>query len=257
MSIKLFWRCEGTSLSGTHDHSDGDTSTSGINGGALTAEAARIGSFGILRPSSQAGGFNFNAPGIFPGTVTAPTDSVGSIALSVFYPVAVDTGTSTAAGLRFRGTASPNDNFGFRPTGTGGYKFSMQSVAGGTINLATQDLITVGSWFGVVARWDFPNNKRRIELYDASGTKIDEAEDYATNIQAFIPPDISSGTNGINTGTAGASFAQNIYYDNLFIANAFDEPLQNNLTITSYTEYDGSLPEEVVSSVLMGQVWTQ
>ena len=49
MALTFYWRCEGTTLDGTHDYSAGATTMTAIGGGeSISATAAKIGSNGVL-----------------------------------------------------------------------------------------------------------------------------------------------------------------------------------------------------------------
>src|SRR5688500_7419965 len=53
MALNFFWRCEGTTLDGTHDFSAGDTTATATNTPAISATAAKIGSNGALFDSGS------------------------------------------------------------------------------------------------------------------------------------------------------------------------------------------------------------
>jgi hypothetical protein len=105
-----------------------------------------------------------------------------------------------------------------------------------TISL-TGNAFTPDAWFGVVARWDIPGDKMRLELYNAAGALVDSVEDTATDLSTYAPSELAS---QFLCGAGRASDAWATYVDNVFVANTYDELIQDNFTITSYTSYDGS-----------------
>jgi hypothetical protein len=89
--------------------------------------------------------------------------------------------------------------------------------------------LTTGVWYGVVARWDTVANVFRVEVYDALGALIQGVENTAQNLA------MQADTTTIQIGTIDAGAVCS--FDNIFIANDYDEPLEDFLTITSYTAY--------------------
>lgn len=233
MSLTLFWRCEGTTLSGTDDYTAGDTTASLINSSSITTVAARVGTNGLLKPSGFSGGATFSPSGIYPGNISSPSDGVGVIACSFkcVGSVSATANSGTSGYMRFRNSTSTNfiylglantTNVCMRISGSGGSK-DIETTGG---------VLTADAWFGVVGRFDFNNDKARIELYNSSGTLIDSAQSIGTDLSTYVLSDV----NILNCG-GFSSGAPDMYFDNFFVGNTYDEPVQNAFTISSYTAY--------------------
>ena len=239
MALTFFWRCEGTTLDGTDDYTLGDSTASLINSGAIEAAAARVGTNGLTAPASAAGGGGFNLAdnGIFPGTLASPSDLVCSFAFSMKWDTAVASASGTSAGFKFQGTAA-NDYIQVLTTNPGSnLTLGLRNATNGLLSLTTTgSAITADNWFGVVCRLNFATDDRKIEIYNAAGTLVDSAEDTSTDLASYVPADIKT-TAGMILGQHSGTHAQATYFDNFIISDAYDAPLQNNLTITSATEY--------------------
>lgn len=242
MSATFFWRCEGTTLDGTDDFSLGDTTASLINSGSISATAVRVGTNGLLAPATFAGGaaFNLANSGIFNGTLTAPSDLVTSFAFSFKWVTSIYGTAGSVIGFKFQGTAA-NDHLQVQST-TGGTDLTLRSrnATNGSADLTTAGGVLVAdAWYGCVCRVDYANDKRSIEIYNASGTLVDSASDTSTDLSANVPADIKT-TAGLVLGQKPASHGNDAYFDNFMISTVYDAPLQNNLTIASYTSYSES-----------------
>lgn len=245
MSLTFFWRAEGTTLDGTHDFTLGDTTASMINSGSISATAARIGSNGVLAPATFAGGAGFNLAndGIFPGTLSSPSDLVCAFGFSFYWATSVFASAGSVVGFKFQGTAT-NDHIQVLST-SGGANLTLRirNSVNGFVDLTTSGgAITANAWFAVVCRVNFATNSRKIEIYNASGTLVDSAVDTSTSLSSYVPIDIKP-TAGLILGQKPASHTNDAYFDNFFIADTYNEPIESNLTITSYTNYStGTTP---------------
>lgn len=228
MALTFFWRCEGTTLDGTHDYSAGGTTATGFSSVAINSTAVRVGTNGIQAPSAS-DYYSISATGIY-GTT-------GSAAFSLY--VAGGTWTADAVPFMMDGTGgagSANDRI--RVTTVTGGNLSLQLGRNGwgsqTIT-TTGGACSVGNWYGVVIRWSATNADYRLEIYNSSGTLIDSVENLSADSSLFPQ------TANIDTLLVGELWGTtlNNYIDNVFVANAYDEALQSNLTITSYTGYGG------------------
>jgi hypothetical protein len=226
MALTFFWRCEATTLAGD-DYSAGDTTATASGTPTIAAGGARVGTNGIV--TTDASDWYYFDP-----TSIAATD-VGSAAFSIQFPSSVpgsgyDYGISIidAGGTNYlkTRTAGAASGFGFRSAKAG--VTNTVSTTGITIDAAT--------WYGVVIRWDFPNDLMRIEVYDAAGSLLGYAEDSASDTSDYEPtgPFASFGLRIGNLSTQ----TNVVYIDNVFVSDAYAEPLQNNLTITAYSSYD-------------------
>lgn len=231
MSNNLFWRCETETLDATHDHTLGDTIAAAGTGGSLSATAARVGTNGILSAASQVGGYTLDAAGIWPSAAT-PGSSAGSAAYSFQYPTAVP-GSGLVNGLRAQGTTTTNQ-IGVETSGTANLRLKIGNATTNIQLATTSAALTFGAWYGVVIRWDLANDKRCIEVYSAAGALIEKVEDVATDLNAYIPAEALA---NIKLGIKGSNWANDIWFDNFMVDDDYDAPLQEKLTITSYTEY--------------------
>jgi hypothetical protein len=74
MALTFFWRCEGTTLDGTHDYSAGGTTATGSSSAAINATAARVGTNGVQAPTAS-DYYSLSATGIY-GTTGAAAFSL-------------------------------------------------------------------------------------------------------------------------------------------------------------------------------------
>jgi len=230
MALKFYWRCEGTTLDGTHDFTAGDTTASAGSAGAINSDAARFGTNGIDCPTAS-DNMNFAVSG-----TDLVDPSVGSAAFS-FRLVAFVSGQSM---LNIRGT-STNDNITVTTLGTDDatgreLRLRYRSTSGGAENRTvdtTNANLAENTWYACVARWDATADLIRLEVYDASGTLI-EGVTGSTSISVLT--DVV----GVYWGEVGAVGGSDLHVDNVFIADAYAEPLEDFLDITSYTAYGAS-----------------
>lgn len=239
MALTFFWRCEGTTFDGTHDYSAGDTTATGVNSGALSTTIKRVGTSSVVAPASFAGGMTFTLAnnGIFNGTLAAPSNLVTSFGFSVYWDTSLYTATGTAIGLKFQGTLS-NDQIQVQ-TVTGGTNLALRlsNNTNGAITLTTTGaVVTADAWWGVVCRLNYATNSRKIEIYNAANTLVDSIEDTSTALANYVPIDIKA-VAGLVIAQRSASHTQNTYFDNFFIANTYNEPIQSYLDIASYQQY--------------------
>jgi hypothetical protein len=233
MAVTFFWRCEGTTLDATHDFSAGDTSAAANATPSISATAALVGSNGILCDSA---GDRYN---FAPTSIIDPAE--GAVAMLFRFPSAVP---NDDVFFLARGSASANDNINLQITGTDEITLTIRNAASGAVTLATTAAnITAGTTYGVVARWDQPNSSRRLEVYDATGTLIQAVQDLATG---FTAPAALDAADGLRFGDSSGGLGT-CYLDNCFVADAYAEPLEDNLLITSWTEYDDGSGGGVVS----------
>lgn len=237
MALTFFWRCEATALDSILDYSAGDRTGSTINGGILSTAAARVGSRGLERPASVAGGCNFTAVNIFPGNIAAPDDAVGAIAFSLMYSGAVYQLTGSNI-CQFRGIGT-NDYLSFSTQPGGKFGFGMRKSAPlATMAVVSTLVLLPDVWYGIIGRFDIPNDKVRLEIYDAAGTLLEGIDWLDGDLAPYVPLDISNGTNGWRMGFFATSWTSPIYMDNGFVGNTYDEPIQNFFTIEDFTQYN-------------------
>lgn len=224
MALTFFWRCEGTTLDGTHDFTAGGNTATANNSPAISATAARIGSNGLLFDGVSER-YDFNPASIW-------NRLVGSAAFSFQFPTAL--ATTGQPFFLCRGSASFDDTIQVQIVSTNELRLIVRDATAGAVNLDTTSVdLAAGNWYGVVIRWDQPNNRRKIEVYNSSNALIQAVEDTST---AFTAPASLDASNGFRIGDSGGSVGT-VWVDNVFVADTYGEPLENNLTITSYTGY--------------------
>lgn len=220
-----FWRCEGTTFDGTHDHANGSAdSTATINGSAsLSSTAARVGTNGCLSSPGSSDQFRFDTS----------TDMVDRLVGSLAFSLRLDTAPTGARGIVL--VAGTDGNFVVQIVGDEVRVYNNLEGTGED-NLITADAnLAEDVWYGVVFRWDQPNDLRRIEIYDAAGSLVGTPAEEATAWTAAANLVNSDGLRiGNTTGDDG-----NIHIDNFFIADSYAEPLEDFLDIASFTDYGG------------------
>jgi len=247
MALTFFWRCEGTTLDGTHDYSGGDTSATAQNGSiSLTTNANRVGTYGIETTAAVLTAYQFDPTdnGIFTN-YTTPSSAVGSAAFSVQAPTALPQ-TTNVCGWMVRSATSTTDAFRVTYDDTHGFRFWIGNDSYGDVYVRTNSIsLSTATWYGIVIRWDIPSDTMKIELYNAAGSLLSSGTQQYDNsdtpssydLSLYVPGGSMSNTSGIRLGSVTGANTGNMYFDNFFFADAYDEPLENNLTITSYTNY--------------------
>lgn len=228
----FFWRAEGTALDATHDFSAGDTSATASGSVSISNTAARTGTNGILRATTTASSYDFDATSIWPSAAT-PANSVFSFAYSFQHQTSV-AGNSLVMGLRAR-DGSNNDSIQVNTAASGqgaGANLILRIGNGTTATTMTTDSagMTAGNWYAVVVRVDIPNDDRKIEIYDAAGALLDSAEDLATDLGTHAPTDI----NLLQLGTGSATMTHDTWFDTFIISDVYAAPLENFLTAASF-----------------------
>ena len=247
MALKFFWRCEGTTLDGTDDYYGAGDNTATVTGAGFTvpsATAAKIGSNGILAPASITGNAAFTATNLWPSAGT-PSGSAGSFA---FWFKTVSAWTTTDAvvrGLRCIGSTN-NDAVRIQTEASANNRISLAlqtTGGGGTYELpVTSGTFAADTWYYVVGRWDYANDKAAINVYtDAGGSTLADfasASDTGTDLNGYIP---ATNFATLQCGAHSASQTQDVHSDHYIVSDNYDAPLQNMAFITSATQYSESL----------------
>lgn len=233
MALTFFWRCEGSNLTSPYDYSAGDTTSNLINSAVLEYNSGRNGSRSLKKPSGAAGGATFSPASIFPGSVVTPTDTVGCMGCWVKQTTLYNGGSGTSGFPRFRNLASTHFIYITGCDGQDSRNYgALISGAGGQVHLqCSGNVLTAGDWFFVILRWDVPNDKIRLEVYNESLTLVDSAEDLTTDLSTRCPSDIDIFSTG-----SWASAAGDMYFDTFMVANDYNEPLQDYANYNSYTQ---------------------
>lgn len=245
MALTFFWRCESAdvteSVAAGLDYVRGTEFTPfAANSVSLSTSAARVGRQGILHPAGTAAVYQWSTAGwepILPNASTSdPSTSFGSAAFSVYF-VGVNNVFRNNFGVRFIGSVSANNNIsGSIGTSPSSMRpgFGVQDSVNGRYDIYLNTNLVAGTWYGIVYRWDFPNLKLKIELYDSNGQLIEENESLSTDFSVNIPSELGS---LFGCGVGGSTTTSDVYFDNFFVADTYDEPLQRFFTIDNYNDY--------------------
>lgn len=217
----LFWRCEGTTLDATHDHSAGDTTATAVSSIAVDATAVRFGTNGCNAAISGDDYFSFTATSIVSTTEGAAGFKINPQTWGA------DTGV-----LAMYNTGAPSDQIVVTLTGTDEVRLRFRVNGGNndTAETTAANLVT-STWYGIVVRWDTAANLIRVEVYNDAGTLIQGV----TNSGSTIDP--QAAINEINFGDTDSTGRH--YLDNLVIGDDYDDPVQTWINYTSYTEIGG------------------
>ena len=225
MALTFFWRAEGTTFSGTDDYSAGD-STPTANGATISSTQAFVGANSIF-VNTNGQNYEFDSASIY-------IDAAGSAAFSFYVPTGQWTAGNTALMFDDASVAANRvrvDLSGI--TGAGGVTLNVSSSAVGQTNIATGDLaLAEGNWYSVVIRWHVVNLDARVEVYNAAGALIGSAENLSLTSGLLTSALIDIMAIGDVGGGGG-----DMYIDNILVANDYSEALEDNLDITSYTDY--------------------
>jgi hypothetical protein len=221
----LYWRAESATFDGTDDFSAGSTTlTSNESPSFVSTPAPRAGTNSVL----------FDVSLEFYSLPLASIFDIAEGSFSAAFRLPV-WGVEDICSMQE--AATPSDHINVFTTGTdgaGGVRVNIRDAAEGQFNLETGDIgLAAGEWYSAIVRWHQANQDLRVEVYDDTGAIIDFA----------VEPDVTAAffAAGIDTlilGDLGNNL--DILIDQVFIADAYDEPIQDNLGIGSYTEYGGA-----------------
>jgi len=244
MALLLFCNCESQDFSADNafdspftgtNYSAGDDTISLINSAVLSSDFAKAGTYSIKKVASTAGGGTLLPTGLVPGASAAA--SVGAMGFSIYSAGSV-TNTSGITIQRFRGTTTTNiidvQFAGGGTTSATNLRFRIGNVTSSNIIALADDALTPDAWFGIVARWDIPGDRMRLELYNATGALVSFAEDTVTDLSAVAPSELGDQFL-FGAGRASDAWAQ--YCDNIFVADDYSAPIESYFGIASYTDY--------------------
>ena len=231
MALMFYWRCEGTTLDGTHDYSAGDTTASANNSVSISATAAKLGSNGLLADAVNEW-YSFSSASI----VTIDQGSVGFwLQWKTGVPAVGD-----VTGLRIRELAN-NNAIQIKYTTSNEVQLDIAKDGVGSITLNTTAAnCAVDNWYFITISWHLSADKRRIRVYNSSGTLINAAEDTSTDLATNTP----SALDTIQIGNPDSSHANQIWIDNIFVGSEYADAddFLTNRDITSYTSYSAGAP---------------
>ena len=194
--ITFWWRAEGTTLSGTLDHTDGEDSVASAGSAvAINTDAAKVGTNGIDSPSQgDRYVFTDSTSGAWPIT-----------AGRIGFWLRVTDFTATCAIVQKWGDNT--ENIRFEMTGTDELHFVWDNDGETTITTTAANIGT-GTWYLIEGSWDSVNNKLFIYV---NGTQ--RASDEVTDIT-----DMDAGSNFFGESNSCGS-AVDFHIDNIMISN--------------------------------------
>jgi hypothetical protein len=221
-----FWRAEGTTLDSTDDLPN-DMGSITLNAEASISEtAALVGSYGLWT-----NGLLHQGRADATSTVFDPNEGLLAFLLRI---------TQWAGGqtIALIGPSSSNQ-YGVKLEGLNG-SGNMACFVGDADSPPARAVTTVNSLsqdvtYGVICRWDAAAGTLRIEVYsNPTGTpSLIQGVSYTSG---YTAPSSLAGEGALKLGDAsGLGFTG--YFDNVFAAKDFDEPIQDNFAITSFTQY--------------------
>ena len=175
-NVNFFWRAEGTTLDNTHDYSVGDQTATLNSAAAINTDAMHIGTNGLDIPSaSDNAQFTVSNGDI----INSATGSFGFWFRMVTF--------TTASMFATAENAQQANNITIARSGTDDATgreilFRVRRSGGANVTLTTTDAdLALNTWYFLVARYDEPNNDRRLEIYNSDGSLRTAVEDLATN----------------------------------------------------------------------------
>lgn len=232
MALTFFWRCEGTTLDGTHDYSAGDTTATATGAVTIDAAGAKLGSNGIVTVNAT-DYYTFDSASI------ADIDQ-GAIGFWIQWKTAKPA-AGLVTGFSIRDAATGFQALQLQTSGTDELRFQIRN-SGGTLNLITGAAnLAIDTWYFVICRWHLSSDKRAIEVYNSAGALVDSNEDLATDLSTYVPSAVDS----IQLGNR-SSDTNPMWMDSVMIGSTYAEPLEDYLAYTSYTQTNSDLIDQQV-----------
>jgi len=220
-NLRLFWRCEDTTLDVVNDYGVGEVLTATLGGDTqISSSAARTGTNGLSFPdwsstvsiSSSNIGYNLATEGTFGFSINFTSVPTAAILMQL-------AGTNSADHIRIE-VLGDEFNANFRRSGS-----TETNITTTTVN------ITTGVWYGIVVRWKA--DRRRVEIYDANNNLI-QAVQNLTSWTTSTPVEINNEL--LISGDANGSLVMSL--DTIMVSSNFSDPLHHNFIKTSYVNYD-------------------
>lgn len=195
-----------------------------------------VGGSGLLTGLRLTGTFGPRYTFAMPGLCNPSVGSIGFLVRAMALP------TAPAASLKFVGLYGVGSFNWIEVTAeTDGFVYLEHSENTGQTNTdiftQTNVLTEVGAQYGIVARWDAGNSRRSLEIYSKSGALLHNYTE-TTKFSQYVPTELNDEM-WIGGGDIG-TYNSDVHLDNVFVSDAYDEPIQENFRITSFTEYDAA-----------------
>lgn len=228
MALLLFSRMESDTLDGTHDFTAGDGTWATVAGSpAFNTDAALYGTNGLDCP-----GHSTNV-----GLTVSSEDIINQGVGAVGFWFRMAGFINGAILFIARNSGTPNNQIQIEMLGTDDatgrelrLRIRLSGVTNVTLDTTAADL-QLNEWYFVLFRYDEPNSDRRMEIYNDDLSLRTSVEDLTTNF------DEPTGIDTLLVGNITTGSGLDTHFDNLFIADAYAEPIEDFLDITSYTEY--------------------
>lgn len=226
---KFYWRCEGTTLDGTHDFTAGDSTAVLNSTAAINADGALVGTNGLDCPSSND----------YAQFVVSAGDIIGSSEGSLAFKFRIVAHAPAQTLFRAYNSASINSHIKVASIGTDDatgreIEFRIRRTGGANVAISTTAAdLALNTEYAALARWHETNGDMRLEIYNADGSLRTSVENLASGFQS--PTSIDTLLFGVSEGVGSPDY----HLDNLMISSTYGEPLEDNLDIDSYTNYGG------------------
>jgi hypothetical protein len=224
MANRFFYRFAALTLDGTLDHAFGSADTTAtVNGSAALSTSSPI--YGTHSGLYGAGGSDQHR---FDSTTDLIDRLEGALAFTIMFS-ALPTGLQGVVSI-----SGPSGNMVLQ-IGAGNLyvKTNLEQAGESQVVTAGAAISATATQYRCLYRWDHANSLRRIEVYNAAGTLLDEIE----NTDAWTAPPGLASTNGFRIGNLDGNDGA-FKIDNVIIDDAYDAPLELNFAIAGYPDYD-------------------
>lgn len=238
MALTFFTRCESATLDATHDFNPNGATEAATTAGtpSISATGAKVGSSGMVF-DSVTDCYRY----------ASATSNISKAVGSYGFWMHITNWVNGSWIIYARGVAGYQANITVELTAADELDFVINQDGGTMVNLPTTAAnLSTNTWYFVTASWDQPNHKRRIRVYSAAGTLVQEVEDLVTT---FTQPADLAFDPGLQFGDSLGMNWQG-YLDNIFIGSAYEDAdnFLANRNITSYTQYStGGAPDQFVT----------
>jgi hypothetical protein len=228
MAVVFYSRLDSLTLDATHELTNVAMSFTAA-GTTSFASAAGFAGNGLLCEAANSYLDSGNVE-----TLISP--SAGSCGLMIRFPSTVPTFGDRVTVVNVNATEAIRLNISSN-------SFQLQWTANSaTVSVLANVTLSSNTWYGVVVRWNQPNNRLELEMYDANGDALGSWS-HGAAFNAW-----TTATRSFRVG-ANTSAANTGHYDNFFISDDPDEPIQNNFSINSITSYSSGAAVDLYPDV--------
>ena len=225
MALTFLWTCQSTTFDGTDDYSAGDSTPTAVSSPVLSAAKSHPPGGRSIK-SDPDGYYEFDSASIY-------IETDGACAFNFNIP-----DWNTAEVLKFVNSAAANDHLIVSLSGTGvadgGISVNLRQAGIAQITVATGDIgLSIDTLYSIILRYSSTNEDLRVEVYDDNEVLIGSAENLATGSGPW-PGTI----NRMLVGDTAGSDSFTSYVGHIMVANSYSEPLEDNLRIPTYADYE-------------------